>query len=119
MAFIGTPVIKQVSDQVVRITGITLGAGASGTIGLAGHTGSTPNIVLPAAFKTEHYAYLGDNVPFQDAIDCQVQPDTVIADAIPVSVAKTGTTTADFRITLSNGFASESAGMEIYIRFHQ
>lgn len=119
MAFTGTPVIKQISDSIVRITGVTLSASASGTIALSGHTGSTPDIVLPDSFKTLHYAYLGEDVPFQDAIDITVGQTASIGDAIPIAVAKTGTTTANFRATLSNGFGSQSAGLEIYIKFHQ
>lgn len=118
MAFIGSAVIQQISDQIVRITGLSLGAGAAGTIGLAGHTGSTPNVVLPASFKTEHYAFLGTNVPFQACIDVDARPAEVLGDAIPIAVVKTGTTTGDFRATLSNAFGSQSPGLEIYIKFH-
>jgi hypothetical protein len=119
MAFTGTPVIKQVSDSMVRITGVTLAGSASGTIALAGHTGATPDIVLPESFKTLHYAYLGEDVPFVDAIHITVGQVAAIGDSIPISVAKAGTHVTDFRATLSNGFASVSAGLEIYVKFHQ
>lgn len=118
MAFTGSPVIEQVSDAIVRITGVSLAANTSGTIALAGHTGATPDIVLPVAFKTVHYTYGGVSVSFQAAIDVDVKQTAGIGDAIPIAVAKTGTTTADFRATLSNAFASISADLEIYVKFH-
>lgn len=119
MAFTGTAVIKQISDSMVRITGLSIGAGANGTIGLAGATGSTPGVRLPASFKSGEYTYNGVTVGLQDSIDCEVNPAEPIGDMIPISVEKTGTTAAAFRITLSNGFASESPGLEIYVRFHE
>lgn len=118
MAFTGTAVVKQVSDQIVRITGVSLAAGATGTIGLAGHTGSTPNVVLPASFKTEHYAYLGDNVPFQDCIAVSIEPAEATSNNVLVAPLKSGTTTGDFRITVSNQAEAASTLLEIYVRFH-
>ena len=114
MAFTGTAVIKQVSDSIVRITGLSLATTVSGTIALTGHTGATPDVTL-----TEHYAYLGSNVPFVDAIEVLVQAATVLAGAPNITVVKTGTTLADFRITLTNGFASLSQGLEIYVKYHE
>lgn len=119
MAFTGTATIKQTSDRIVRITGLSLATTASGTIGLFGATGSLPEVTLPESFKTQHYAYLGSNVPFIDAIEVLVQSATVLANAPDISIAKTGTTLADFRITLTNGFASTSQGLEIYVKYHE
>jgi hypothetical protein len=119
MAFTGTAVITQTSDRIVRITGLSLATTVSGTIALTGHTGATPDVTLPASFKTEHYAYLGVNVPFVDAIEVVVQSATTLANAANITVAKTGTTLADFRITLTNGFASTSQGLEIYVKYHE
>ena len=48
MAFTGTATIVLVSDSIVRVTGLTLGVSAEGTIGLFGATGTTPNVRLPA-----------------------------------------------------------------------
>jgi len=120
MAFTGTAVVTQVADNLVRITGLSLGSGAAGTIGLNGATGTAPGVRLPGEFKTEPYAYLGDNVPLQDAVQCYQQPAaTGVAVAIPVSVVKTGTTREDFRITLTNTHASTaSPDLEIYVKYH-
>ncbi len=118
MAFTGTAVVKQISDSIVRITGLSLAAAASGTIGLFGATGTAPGVTLPASFKTLHYAYAGVNVPFADCIDVSIGFSTVVGQTPPMAVVKTGTTLADFRATITNGFASVSSGLEIYVKFH-
>ncbi len=121
MAFIGTAVVKQIADRLVRITGLSLASGQAGTIALAGATGATPGVTLPATFKTEHYAYLSSNVPFIDAIEVTAAPAAVgTAVAIPVAVVKTGTTLADFRATITNTHASTATpDLEIMVRFHE
>lgn len=120
MAFTGTATVKQISDSVVRITGVSLAAGASGVIALTGETGTPPDIVLPASFKTEHYAFLGANVPFADALDVTAKSAAIgVATAIPVAVVKTGTSLADFRATLTNTHGSlATPNLEIYVKFH-
>jgi len=118
MAFTGTPTFQMVSDRICRITGLSLGAAAAGTIGLFGHTGGAPDVTLPEQFKTEHYAYLGTNVPFQAFIDAEVKPVTALTNFSVPAVAKTGTTVGDFRITITNSFGSTSPGLEIYVRVH-
>lgn len=120
MAFTGTPTIKQISDSEVRITGLSLIAGATGTIGLAGATGSAPDVEIPESFKTEHYTYGGQPVTFQDAIEAIAIPAaTGVATAIPVSIVKTGTTVGDFRISFTNTQGSlATPDLEIYVRYH-
>jgi len=118
MAFTGTPTFQMVSDSICRITGLSLAAATAGTIGLTGATGSAPDVTLPAQFKTEHYAYLGTDVPFQAFIDCEVKPVTALTNFSVPAVAKTGTTVADFRITVTNSFGSTSPGLEIYVKLH-
>lgn len=115
MAFTGTPVITQVSDSKVRVSGISLANGAAGTIGLHGATGSAPGVTLPATFLTEHYTFDGANVPFQDSINVSISV-TSGTGGVPV-VAKTGTTTHDFRITLTDS-GSAHPGLDLIITFH-
>lgn len=121
MAFTGTAVVRQISDRIVRITGVTLsGGGAQGTIGLHNATGSAPDVRLPESFLTEHYTYNGASVPFQDCI--VVECNNVLSTAGDIGIVtftKSGTTTQDFRITFRNSFASVSAGLEIYVKFHE
>lgn len=120
MAFTGTAVVKQISDRIVRITGLSLATGAAGTIGLFGATGSAPGVRLPETFKPLHYEYAGSDVPFQDSIEATAAPGaTGTATAIPVAVVKTGTTDADFRITFTNTHATTTTpNLEIYVKFH-
>lgn len=120
MAFTGTATVEQISDAIVRVTGLSLSGGASGTIGLAGHTGSAPGVSLPAAFQPEPYKYGSVAVSLQACIDVSAKPaDTSSADFQEVAVVKTGTNQGDWRATLTNTFASATPGLEIYIRFHE
>lgn len=120
MAFTGTATVVQVSDRMVRITGLSLASAAVGTIGLNGHTGSTPGVTLPASFKTEHYTYAGADVPFQAAIECTAQAAaTGVATAIPVAIVKSGTNLADFLISITNTHGSlATPALEIIVTFH-
>jgi hypothetical protein len=120
MAFTGSATVKQITDRMVRITGLSLASGANGTIGLAGSTNS-PGVTLPASFKTQHYAYDGSAVSFQDAIHCTLQnADTGVATAIPLSVVKTGSNVHDFLITITNTHGSIAcADQEIIVQYHE
>ncbi len=118
MAFGGSAVIKQVADGIVRITGLSLGG--SDTIGLAGHTGAAVGVALPESFNPQPYGYQGGQVGLQDSISVEIVPAAVdVLSFLPICVVKTGTTHADFRATLTNVHASESPGLEIYVRFHE
>ncbi len=105
----------------MRITGLSLASAAAGTIGLPGATGSTPGVTLPASFKTEHYAFLSSNVPFQDAIEVTAQVAAIgVATAVPIAIVKSGTTVADFRATITNTHGSlTTPNLEIMVRFHE
>lgn len=119
MAFTGTATITQISDSIVRITGLSLAAGASGTIGLFPATGTAPGAKTPQAFQPAVYEYGATSVALSDSIDVTTKPAaTGVATAIPISVVKSGTTTADWRATLTNTSATDSPALEIYVRFH-
>lgn|SRR5512142_35811 len=128
MAFTGTPVVKQVSDGIVRITGgeggLSLAAGASGVIVLHGAVTPPPGaIILPVSFQPHTYEFSnipGGLVTLQDSIDVSNQPAAPgTATAIPVATVKTGTTPADFAITLTNTHgATATPNLEIYVKFH-
>ncbi|MGC2775548.1 MAG: hypothetical protein WA418_07900 [Bradyrhizobium sp.] len=120
MAFTGTPTVVQVSDRRVRITGLTLVASAVGTIGLTGATGTPPDVTLPATFHAFVYSYGGVTVPLQSSIEVTVNPDEagLIQTNLPLSQVKSGTTEADFRITLTNtNTGATTQGLEIYVDF--
>jgi hypothetical protein len=123
MAFTGTPVVKQISDRMVRITEVSLASAAAGTIVLTGAV-SPPSgsVTLPSAFQPTPYAYGTETalVTLQDAIEATNQAAAIgVATAIPVSTVKTGTTPADFVITLTNTHGSlATPALEIYVRWH-
>src|SRR5262249_35593244 len=103
MAFTGTAVPKQISDSIVRVTGLSLGGGpVSGTIGLHEQTGVAPDVILPIGFQPRTYLYA--NVPglvsLQDSIKVDVIPAGPVVNSLQVDVVKSGTTPADFRITV-------------------
>lgn len=119
MAFTGSAVVQQVSDGVVRITGLSLASAASGTIGLFGNSGS-PGVRLPDAFNPAPYVAEGVAVPLAASLDVTVAPAAVgVATAIPFAVVKSGTTAADFLATITNTHGSlATPNLEIYVRFH-
>lgn len=115
MAFTGITV-KQIADNKVRVTA-SLASVATGTIGLAGATGSAPDVKLPASFDTLHYVYPAEGavVPFQDAIHVSYVQS---AGSNPnVNVAKSGSTVADFRITFTE-VGSASHTLDIIVEYH-
>lgn len=119
MAFTGSAVVVQVSDRIVRITGLSLAAGAAGTLGLFENSGA-PGVRLPQAFKPRAYAYDEATVNLVDSIDVTTKPDaTGTTTAIPVSVVKTGDEPVDWVATLTNTHGSTATPeLEIYVKFH-
>jgi hypothetical protein len=117
MAFTGTPVIQEVSTRLYRVTGVSLPAGAVGTISLESGTGE---VKLP---RSDDWAAYRD-VTLQDAVSVLMNlaghaPPVV---AVPISVIKTGTVPADFLVTLTNETSEEdgdnSGPLEIYVGLH-
>ena len=97
---------------------MSLAGGASGTIGLSGATGTAPGVTLPAAFQASVYDYGTSNVALASSIRLSYNYVEATADEVPLIVAKTGTTAADFRITVSNTTGSASSQVELYVFFH-
>jgi len=119
MAFTGTAAVVQVSDRQVRISGLSLAGGANGTIGLSGATGTTPGVTLPAAFQAGVYDYGTANVALASSIRLSYNyVEAATGDEVPLTVAKTGTTAADFRITVTNNTGSASSQVEMYVFYH-
>lgn len=116
MAFIGAAVISRPSTRVVRITGLSLDASASGTISLDGGGG---DVELPAGVQWS--AYAGDDsgddtIDLDDAVEVSVHPAAAITNALLVSIVKVN---GPFLITLANGDGvNTTPDLEIYLRFH-
>lgn len=103
MAFSGAPVVQLVTDTCVRISGAELDAGEDGVIGLSDATGAPPDLLLPGHFDPRPYVIPDDPVGLQPMVTVMVQPaggGPLVA--VPIVVTKTGTTDANFRITLTN-----------------
>jgi hypothetical protein len=122
MAFTGTPIVTQITDSVVRITGIAVPEGSGptdgqGTIGLSGATGDEPDVRLPAAFKPRPYEYAGNVLSLQDVISVSFVLAEGEEPLCNPAVEKTGTTEEDFRITFFNG-VTPTPNLEIWVKYH-
>ena len=118
MAFTGVATVKLVADNIVRITGLSLAGGASGTISYSPGTGQ---VKLPANVEAGKYVTSdGATCNVADSTDVSAKcSDAAAPSSVAVSVVKTGTTTSDFLATLQNqNSASSTGGLEIYVKFH-
>lgn len=112
MAFTGVPVVQKVTDNCYRITGVSLAAAAAGTIGFSDKTvPAEASIVAPNWQPYE----LDGLVSLIDCVKVSVNLASSVATPVPISVVKTGTTHANFAITMTNDGATPSALLEIYV----
>lgn len=116
MAFTGTAAITHVSDNCVRITGLSLGIAAAGTIGLL--TGGAGEVDLNVPGWNRYVNARGDQIELDDSVKC----DVISADAAgtateDIAVVKTGNGPTDFLLTLTNKDAAASGALEIYVTF--
>lgn len=119
MAFTGTPVIKQVADNLVRITGLSLAGAAAGKIALHGSL-EAGAVLLPEGFKPREYKNgEAQDVSLDDSIEISMVPVTSVTTLVPIKTVKTGTAPLTFLATLTNTtVATASAEVEIYVRHH-
>jgi len=118
MAFTGTATVKLVADNMVRITGLSLAAGAQGTISFAAGSGQ---VKLPA--NVEYMAYKvsdGTTVQASDSVDVGSKlADSTFGAVAPIAITKVGVGATDFLATLTNqSLASATGQLEIYVKFH-
>ena len=111
MAFTGVAVVEKIADDLVRITGISLGISAVGTIGLFGD--GAANVQLPDAFDPKAYA----DVSLSDSVQVSAVQDGGGAPlaTMMLTIAKAE---APFQITVTNRIATATGTLEIYVRFH-
>jgi hypothetical protein len=121
MAFQGlaTVVVEQLTPNLIRISGpgLDLLPGTSGTIGLSAAAGTVPDVRLPATLLIPVATFAGQPISLQAGHRVQVTPDSAgpLTNLQP-SVAKTGTTPQDFRITITNTNANlTTQDLEIYV----
>jgi hypothetical protein len=110
-------------DDVGSLTGRVLGFSTTTTLIADAVTVplevGTP-ITLPAPFKPRVFAYLGSPVTLQDSVQSTFRSAAASTQAVPLSVVKTGTTNADFLVTIYNtSLTVDSPLQEIDIRFHE
>lgn len=120
MAFTGAATIKVVSQHQVRITGLSLGSAATGTIGLHQKT-VAPDVRLPASFQPKSYNNAeGHKVTIADAVDCRINKAAADANSTQYSVVKTGGLGDgdDFAITITNLVAAVGPLLELYVFFY-
>ena len=117
MAFTGNATIKKVSEGLLRVTGLSLAAGASGTIGLFG-IGVGADVELPENPTKGWKPY--EDVSLQDAVQVTANPVADVAGYDEaLRVVKTGTVDSDFLITVTNDDGDVATPeLELYIRFH-
>lgn len=116
MAFTGVAAFQKVTDVLVRITGLSLAAGADGILALFGGT-TVGAVVLPENPTHDWTAF--DDVSLIESIQVLINPVTDVSNfGIPIRVVKTGVDVG-FAITLTNDAAAVgSADLEIYVRYH-
>ena len=119
MAFIGVPVIKQISDRKVRITGVQLAAdGADGIIGLYERV-VAPDIRLPEGFMPRPFSRPDGDISLIDSVSTQINflnPPAVNPPIIKIE--KSNLTPEDFEIVVTNRSTAATDELEIYVEFH-
>jgi len=110
-------------DDVGALTGRVLGFSTTTTLIADAITVplevGTP-VTLPAPFKPRVFAYLGSPVSLQDSVQSTFRNAAATTQAIPIAVVKTGTTNADFLVTVYNtSLTADSPAQELDIRFHE
>lgn len=116
MAFTGiaNAVVNQISDRVVRITGLSLAGLASGTISYNG--GPASDVALPATFTPD--AVPNASATVTDRTRVTLQQTASAATGMPYHVVKTpgvGGGPSSFQITITNDGAIASGPLEIYV----
>jgi len=110
MPFTGTPIVKEIADNLVRITGLALTGGQAGTIGLHEST-VPPDIRLPVSFRPRTYEF--SNIPpvvsLQDSVQISYTFTLPGSVAPPISVVKAGTTPQDFLVVMANASVGPAA----------
>lgn len=118
MAFTGSATIKKVSNNLYRITGLSLGIGANGTISLADGTGAV-KVTAPNWDAYKEPGAHGGTVNLNESVQVSVNEiDPAGTTTEPPATVKTGTVPADFLITITNRDAAATGALEIYLRLH-
>lgn len=106
--------VKRVADDIARFVLPSLAAGAAVTLGF---NAASPDQDFPSDIPPWG---ADGNASLIDAVCVNINPATDVSDyAIPLRVVKTGTTPANFLITITNDEAAvASPQYEIYASYH-
>lgn len=112
MTFTGTPIVTNVTDNCIRITGVSLGNdGAAGNIGF--DDSIIPPEVAIQAPGWQPYVLENQAISLSDLI--QVEVFFVGAGEQNVVVTKEGDSHEDFRIRIQNVGGNNTGQFEIYL----
>ena len=121
MAFTGTATVKRVADKKYRITGLSLGNAAAGTIALNSYTGAA-DVELAGTEDWDRYVTSGlhgGTVSLADSIEIRYAlADAASALVESIAVSKAGDGPKDFVATLTNLGTDATGALEIYVIFH-
>jgi hypothetical protein len=124
MSFTGSPVVKLVTDKLVRITGLSLDAGAQGIITNDSGGGGflVVTVPLPAAWHPQDAVNRdGEHVPRSESVKVWWVPVAAGEGTFMpvVTIVKLDIGNAHgFAATFTNISAEDSPEMEIYLEFH-
>src|SRR4029077_13121844 len=118
MAFTGVPIITAGNDRTCKITGVSLAASATGTIGFAG---SGADVELPVSFIASSYTYQGSPVDLSMCLGVLINPVSAgllpnLQPSVQFSGTLTGTNPASLRISVINtnsGSSTQTLSIEI------
>lgn len=117
MPFDGIPVIQQITDRKVRITGVSLDLGGQvGVIGLFGDVGA--DLQLPDAFQPRPNRSAGQVLDLDALVEVSYVVVSDVNVAVPVSISKS---LAPFQIAFHNDTSDEggfpTGELEIYVSY--
>lgn len=108
MAFTGTATITKVADDLVLLEGLSLAAGANGTISLSGGGGDEE---LPAAFQPSAYS----DVDLSESLKVSVHKVATSTAALDLFW---DTTTAGLTTITNDDGVNATPNLKIWVRFH-
>lgn len=114
MAFTGVPVVKKIGDMLYQVTGVSLAAAASGTIGVPGQVAEAS---LQGALWAQYAGEYEAVIDLAESIQVLINPVGAVAvpaGAKPLRVVKT----AAGLITITNDATDATTALEIYVRYH-
>ena len=113
MAFTGVAVVQKITDNLFRVTGVSLGIAAAGTIG---PPGSGAEVILTGALWGDYKGQQEAVIDLGESIQVLINPvGAGVATAVPNRVTKSA---AGVVTVTNNDGAAVTSDLEIYLRYH-